>query len=134
MDMVRAARGAAVVVLLAGAGCARVATPAPAASPEDVVRAYVAAVNAKDCSTAKELAPGSAGQWCGHVRLDDLQVTGTSDEAHEGDPSRQVKHVSVQFTLHGGDGSMGEGRNGWGYLLDRTGPDGAWRIDDQGMV
>lgn len=125
--------GCAAPLLLVVAGCSHVAVPADDASPQDVVRAYVAAVNAKDCSTAKDLAPSSAGSWCGSATLDDLQITGTSDETREGEPSEKVKHVAVQFTLRGGDGSMTEGRNGWGYLLDKTGPNGAWRIYDQGV-
>lgn len=29
-------------------------------------------------------------------------------------------YVPVQFVLHGGDGSMQDGPNGWGYLLARN--------------
>lgn len=126
-------RGIVVLPLLL-AGCSRsghVAVPADDASPQDVVRAYVAAVNAKDCTTAITLAPGDS--WCGRARLDELRLTSTTDQTREGNPSRKVKYVAVQFTLHGGDGSMPDGPHGWGYLLDRTGPQGAWRIYDQGV-
>lgn len=116
------------------AGCSHAEVPPDDASPQDVVRAYVAAVNAQDCSTASKLAPDTAGSWCGKSRLDDLQITGMTDEPREDDAARTVNHVWVEFTLHGGDGSMKEGRNTWGYLLDRTGPNGAWRIHDQGVV
>lgn len=44
-----------------------------------------------------------------------------------------ITRVWVDLTTHGGDISMLDGPHEWSYLLDRTGPSGAWRIDDQGM-
>lgn len=44
-----------------------------------------------------------------------------------------IQRVWVEVTIEGGDGSLPDGRNPWSYLLDRTGPSGAWRIYDQGM-
>lgn len=127
-----------VVAGLAAAGCGGAShagapsMPPADASPEDVVRAYVRAINAHDCTTARALAAG-ADAWCGHSTLDDLRITGTTDRTREGRPTEKVTQVLVEFTLHGGDASMGEGRHGWGYLLDRSGPRGAWRIHDQGV-
>ena len=51
-----------------------------------------------------------------------------------GRPSRDASaHVLFTADFHGGDGSMGEGRDLWGYYLER-GSDGRWHITDAGVV
>lgn len=37
------------------------------------------------------------------------------------------------MNVSGGDSSLPEGQMLWSLLLDRVGPEGAWRIYDQGM-
>ena len=118
-------------------GCSRPGVPMPAddASPEQVVRAYADAVHARDCDTADALVTDPGQSWCGDVDIAELTVTSTTREARAtetGDGST-VTRVRVDITTRGGDESLPDGEFQWSYLLDRSGPGGAWRIDDQGM-
>jgi hypothetical protein len=119
--------------LVVGTNGPRRDVPAPptSASPADVVRAYVDAVAARDCATARDLWRSPAGGfWCEDAdTMDDLRVTDTFEEnprwsAHR--PGQQVMNVSATI-------DMGEGRQPWGYVLVRDTPADPWRILDQGM-
>lgn len=121
-----------------------VAVPPSAASPEQVVTAYLDALNQHDCDTAATLmtadAQDSARSWCTSVAsLTDVVVRDHTTERpeHSGhsEPD-EVVNVQVTFDLDWrpfhDDGSLGEGVTDWGYLLVRSSPDSPWRIVDQG--
>jgi hypothetical protein len=50
------------------------------------------------------------------------------------DPNDQVVHVPAWFTLDGGDVSMEDGPQLWGYSLAREAGPGRWLIFDEGPV
>lgn len=116
-----------------------VAVPPPDATPEQVVTAYVGALNAHDCDTAEavmaEGAKDSGRSWCDdvarltHVDVHDHFTESESDHA-------VVVNVPVTFDLtwrpFHDDGSMDEGATTWGYRLVRDSEHSPWRIFDQG--
>jgi hypothetical protein len=126
--------GALVLVI---ASCARADVPAPPddATPEQVVQAYADAVHAGDCDTAQALVADRSQSWCGDTDITALKVTGTTQErkSTESGDGPVIQRVWVNLTPRGGDASLPDGELMWSYLLDRTGPNGAWRIYDQGM-
>ena len=99
------------------------------------MRAYADAVHAGDCITAEALVADPSLSWCGNVDITALAVTGTTQErkASESGDGPMITRVWVSMTPKGGDGSLPDGEQPWSYLLDRTGPNGAWRIYDQGL-
>jgi hypothetical protein len=121
-----------------------IAVPANNASPEQVVTAYLDALNAHDCDTAEAVmtidAKDSAKLWCDKVAsLTDVDVRDhfterPKDSGHSA--PEEVANVPVNFDLNWrlfhNDGSMDEGATTWGYLLVRDSPDSPWRIFDQG--
>lgn len=145
--------GVAALLLVTAAVCiyfwmpprqtASVPVPSRDASPEEVVEAYVRALDAHDCDTAYALVDGDtdgAEAWCRRVAsLDGLEVSAAEDEepAWSGrDADEQVVRVVVEFDLTyrplRSDGSMDQGRTTWGYLLVRGSQDDPWRIFSQG--
>ena len=121
-----------------------VAVPPRDASPEQVVAAYLDAVNAHDCDTAEALmtadAEDRATSWCEDVAsLEDVDIHDhfterPKDSGHSA--PEEVANVPVTFDLNWrlfhNDGSMDEGATSWGYLLVRDSADSPWRIFDQG--
>lgn len=109
--------------------------PPDDATPEDVVKAYVEAVHEGDCDTADALSESPPDNWCGSSDLTGLKITDITQEPRQTETGEgpQIERVWVEFDLVRSDGSMPEGRTMWSYLLDRTGPNGAWRIYDQGL-
>ena len=105
------------------------------AAPEQAVHAYADAVHAGDCGTAQALVSDRRQSWCGHTDITGLKVTGTTQERKttESGAGPVTQRVWVNLTPRGGDGSLPDGELMWSSLLDGTGPNGAWRIDDQGM-
>ena len=122
---------------------ASVPVPPDDATPEQVVEAYVRALDAHDCDTAYELVDGdtdAAEAWCRRVAsLEDLTVSPAEPEepAWSGRAAdEQVVRVPVEFVLTyrplRSDHSMEEGRTPWGYLLVRGSDEDPWRIFTQG--
>lgn len=121
-----------------------VAVPPSDATPEQVVAAYLDALDAHDCDTAEALmtdeAKGSAESWCADVAgLQHVEVSHHFLERprYSGHSAPQeVANVPVTFDLSWrpfhDDGSMEQGPTIWGYLLVRDSPDSPWRIFDQG--
>ena len=121
-----------------------VSVPAPDATPEQVVTAYLEALNAHDCDTAvavmTEEARASAESWCEDVAsLTGVIVRGhvterPQDSGHS--TPEEVANVPVSFHLSWrpfhNDGSMDEGATTWSYLLVRDSADSPWRLFDQG--
>ena len=122
-----------------------IAVPSRGATPEQVVSAYLDALNKHDCETASALmvadAAGIAGSWCEDVAsLKDVDIREHLVELPESSghsAPEEVVYVPVNFDLtwrplHD-DGSMDEGGTTWGYLLVRNSSNAPWRIFDQGM-
>ena len=124
-------------LVLTVASCARANVPVPPddATPEQVVRTYADAVHAGDCATARALVADRSQSWCGGTDITALKVTGTTQErkSTESGDGPVIQRVWVDLIPRGGDASLPDGELMWSYLLDRTGPNGAWRIYDQGM-
>ncbi len=97
---------------------AHIATPPADATPEQVVTAYVEALNAHDCHAAKSLtvenATYDAATWC-----DDAASLTSLHVQHRVMESSAVADVPVTFNLDWrlfrDDGSMDEGVTDWGY-------------------
>jgi hypothetical protein len=118
-----------------------VAVPPANASPQVVVRSYVAALDEHDASTAEAL---SGSSWISVGVSDDLgyyirvRVTQVVHLLSNNDDEflpKGVTGVDVVVALVGwtrGDGSVGEDGL-WGYTLAPIGPHRAWRIINEGM-
>lgn len=132
-------------VLLQPRQTSDVAVPANAATPRQVVTAYLDALNVHDCETAETVmtqeAKASARSWCKNIAsLTDVAVGNEFAERptyYGRSDTEEVAHVPVTFNLNWrifhNDGSMGEGSTTWGYLLVRSSADSPWRIFDQGV-
>jgi hypothetical protein len=142
--LVLAVAATAVYLTLPPRQTSDVAVPATGATPEQVVTAYLTALKAHDCDTAKALTIPSdrdnTKAWCTDVgSLSAVHVRTHHDERPKWSgrsPSEQVSNVPVTFVLDWrrfhNDGSMDEGPTTWGYLLARDSTDSPWRIFDQG--
>jgi hypothetical protein len=113
---------------------ARVPMPPDGATPEQVVQAYADAVHARNCKTAEALVNDRGQSWCGRIDITALKVIELTQERKATDSGQgpMIERVWVNLRSQGGDISLPDGDHAWSYLLDRTGPDGAWRIYDQG--
>jgi hypothetical protein len=123
-----------------------VPSPPADASPEQVVRAYLEALNAHDCATAEEvMAEGSesvADDWCRdlahltHIRVGQNSVENPQWLGFPRGTDEEFVSVPVSFDLDWrllhSDGTMSQGPTSWGYVLFRDGPDHPWLIFDQG--
>ena len=143
--LVVAVAATAVFLMLPPRQTSEVAVPAPGATPEEVVTAYLRALTAHDCDTAEALTTlgekDNAVSWCKDVAsLSAVHVRPHSDERPKWSgrsPTEQVSNVPVTFVLDWrrfhDDGSMDEGATTWGYLLVRDSTGSPWRIFDQGV-
>lgn len=112
--------------------------PPDDATPEDVVRTYLQALDARDAGTAAELYPPPNGQgsWACNVRtIDDVGITadGSGDAAQAGNG---MVRLTAAFTVHRFDESAAGEDNGpvWrSYELRRQGEGGPWRIVTAGQ-
>lgn len=107
-----------------------VAMPSKTATPEQVVEAYIDAINARDYETSNALFPEAAGAprglFSGYERIELKSI-----DRVDGD---KTDHAWVYFTadFKGGDGSLRD-TDHWGYVLART-SDGHWYIVSQGVI
>lgn len=104
-----------------------VAAPGPSATPEQVVKAYFDAIDARDFDTANTIdsRPGSdLGRFSRPRRADELRIGESS--------TNPVGTAYVAFTadFSGGDGSIEDG--GWGYFLEQDG-NGRWAHRRRGV-
>jgi len=127
--------------------------PADDASPEQVVAAYMEALDAGDCETAKALVIPSSHEstqwWCSQVAsMSDATVAAAVPEpaelsssanlqsSGESAASREVVDVRVTFDFRrrpfAGDISLPDGPTHWGYFLQRGSPEEPWRIFSEG--
>jgi hypothetical protein len=123
-----------------------VPVPRADASPEDVVRAYLDALNAHDCATAEAVMTSGdesiAYAWCrdvAHLKQVGVGRHSTENPRWLGLPrGAQGEFVSVptsfdlDWRLFHGDMTMDQGATSWGYVLVRSAPDQPWLIFDQG--
>ncbi|WP_157210210.1 hypothetical protein [Nocardioides aequoreus] len=125
------AAGATVVLVAVGfvwsAPRADVPLPGPDATPEQVVRTYVEAVNGRDFETANQIdvRPGTElHRWSRPPKTRILEL---------GETTLDGGRAYVPFTadVDGGDGTVADGA--WGYYLQR-GHDGSWHIIDAGVA
>lgn len=133
-------------LLLWGAGILNVPTqhvamPPANASPEEVVRVYLAAQNAGDVGTMNAMVVDdhmrhsrSAGRWV----VTDIDISPAMAEGLQGTRAEgwtQAVHVDVSFfTRRAPDITIQQGvRQPWGYLLVRNTDSERWRIIDQGI-
>jgi hypothetical protein len=106
----------------------QVALPGADATPEQVVTAYLEALNARDFSTSNEIDARSRSDHGlfslpGRIRLERIdKVFVDGGQAH----------VTFHADFEGGDGSL-SGRQLWGYYLDRD-QGGRWQITDAGVA
>ncbi len=106
---------------------ADVAVPPADATAEDVVRAYLEAIDAHDCGTAQELSAPSYTSTevvchdAASLTITRLETVGRGAVNADFD---------VDWRLFAEDASIPEDGWGWTYYLDR-GEDG-WRIEDAG--
>lgn len=137
---------AAMYLLLPPRQTSHVAVPADNATPEQVVSAYLDALDAHDCRTAEALMTAGAGDtaktWCADVaHLTQVHVEEHVKQRPEDSgisASAEVVYVPVSFNvnwrLFHNDGSMDEGATTWGYLLTHASSNSPWRIFDQGTA
>lgn len=134
--------------VVAGSAPSSVASQTSANPPsaQQVVSAYIAALNAHDIARAKTyLTPQHAAQvaaeidsWFVNIQAITNVVIG-SDAPREafGGPATgysQIVQVSVQFTLAQYHvESMPNGANAWSYILVRNSDHDPWLIADEGM-
>lgn len=123
----------------------RVAVPTARATPDDVVRAYVAAYDARDLATVRAIDPGGGavsrfrvmGSFSDLVLEDTRWDDRTSLGAPAGaDPDRGRVYVPVTMTAHGMDTAelgFSDGPMLWGFFLERSGRSEPWVVVDQGV-
>jgi len=134
-------------VLLAACTTTKVPMPPDDASPDDVVRAYVATLAARDCETAKALfAPNRVGDGtisensCGHLVISNLEVTrsvahppATGISADMATGWEQAWDVDARFDVTGGGISLRDGNYPMTFLLVRSTDTDPWRLVGFGM-
>lgn len=104
-----------------------VAVPGPEATPEQVVRSYIDAVNARAFETANAIDArpgGDLGRFSRPMRTHEVEIVRTVTEG-------TTAHVLFTADFEGGDGTVEDGL--WGYYLER-GDDGLWHITDAGVA
>jgi hypothetical protein len=125
-----------------------VVMPPVGAGPVDVVRAYVAALDAGDIETVKALSTAehvartdaSEDSWYRNVvSITDVRISAPISETGEGTKGEglsEVVFVPVRFILkqRHDDGSMPDGETVWGYRLGRASAAERWLVLDEGPV
>lgn len=119
-----------------------VAMPTAASSPEQVVRAYVRALDQRDFATSNALQPygGSQHWWSMQVpTITDLKIERVvTMSAHDRATSaaadwKQGVEVWTTATFHHWSGIEDSPGMPWTYLLVRNSPTERWRILDWGQ-
>lgn len=132
----------AIVLLAACHDGGNVPLASKSADPASVVRAFVAALSARNIDTAKrmmtpteaERVARSPDSWFTNVKsIKNLSMEKSQPDRRSG--HRQAVFVPVEFDLQQRQmTSMPNGRTVWGYVLVRDTDSDPWLIDDQGPV
>lgn len=135
-------RGSGLVVVVLLAGCASVPArelPSAAATPEQVVEAFLDAVDDRDGAAVGAMASAQHADLVRQtwfvVDIADLDVGDSVPQSATGRAQGFVHavYVPVQMTVSGGDPSLPDGRTAWGYVLARDAPDEPWTVVAQGL-
>ncbi|MEU0565786.1 hypothetical protein ABZ297_10390 [Nonomuraea sp. NPDC005983] len=114
--------------------------PAESASPEEVVRAYLRAVMARDLDTARHLSTSEFADreesvydssFCDWTSLGAVTVWPAHPDVDGTGRYTTVMRVSVELELQTRGRDASEDFS-WGYLLERASPKERWRIFDSG--
>jgi hypothetical protein len=127
----------AVVLGLVLSSCAKVDVPPAGASPVQVVRAYLDAIQAGNCTVLSQLATRNQAEraWCGrgltisHITIGDPVPDPGSIASRQ---FEQAVYVPVRLDVQGGADSVESGMRDWGYVLVRDSAVQQWRIADEG--
>lgn len=125
----------------------QIAVPPQSATPATVVKAYVAAVNARDFDTSNALLVSKRRlptysrfertPTMKHLAvLSEVNVKEGTD-AYDEDAAlawKEATWVDVTFDYKGTDGSIKPGRVKWRYLVVRDRSTDPWRIRDWGLL
>jgi hypothetical protein len=122
---------------LALSACAKVEVPPADARPEQVVEAYLEAIQVGNCTVLSKLATRNQAEraWCGkgitisHVTIGDPVPDPGSIASEE---FEQAVYVPVRLDVQGGVDSVESGMRNWGYVLVRDAAVQEWRIADEG--
>lgn len=139
--------GATPVSTAAALQSTRASVLSASATPEQVVRMYVQALDAHDIARAKTLltsahaqeVEGEQDSWFTNVvHISDLRLSEPVPEDGQGTLAQgysQVIFVPVEFTVTlKAQESMSNGHTVWGYLLARNSDAQRWAIVDEGPV
>jgi hypothetical protein len=122
---------------LALSACTKVEVPPADARPEQVVEAYLEAIQVGNCTVLSKLATRNQAEraWCGkgitisHVTIGDPVPDPGSIASEE---FEQAVYVPVRLDVQGGVDSVESGMRNWGYVLVRDAAVQEWRIADEG--
>ncbi|MFC4535627.1 hypothetical protein [Sphaerisporangium dianthi] len=120
-----------------------ITVPPVNATPEAVVKAYLAAVIARDTKAARTLTTpkywevtasspdGGLNNW---ITIQDVDTGAPIPDTYEAESYRQVNRVYVDFTLRQCEEMTWQnGRIVWSYLLVRNADAERWRIASGGL-
>lgn len=106
--------------------------PPDSATPETVLRAYLDAVVAGDCTKAHAFAASTFvfgnGELCGRLQMHSYAI----NPQPAGNPANDLVFATT-IRVTGGDQSMPDGDHTWFYTLKRQ-PNGAWRLTGGGSA
>ena len=135
--MAVAAVVAALATALALSACAKIEVPPPSAPPAQVVRTYLDAIQAGNCTVLSQLATRNQAEraWCGKGLTISRITIGNPGPDPGSLASRdfeQAVYVPVRLDVQGGADSVESGMRDWGYVLVRDAAVQQWRIADEG--
>lgn len=136
----------AVVAMAACSGGGGHAARVPAeTAPAEIVRMYLAALDAHDITNAKELLSRSHAEEVDHYadswfrNIDSINNISTTESGYPpgahppGQGYAQTAAVRAEFDLHQKKiGSFSDGPNSWGYILGRNSDSEHWVIISEG--
>jgi hypothetical protein len=125
---------AAGILLAACNATSHVSLPPEPASPRTVLLAYLDALVAGDCATARALATSGlvaypGGIWCDSPRVIGYTAPAPSDQPG-GDPTAELVY-RIEINVVEGDISLPDGWRVWFFDLKHQ-PDGTWRVSSTG--
>jgi hypothetical protein len=118
----------AIAALVLVAACRTGAVPPNSATPREVLAAFLAAAQARDCALARALvAPSGAQQvdsFCGSIQVHSFQIIGDGNGAA---PNAHEVVFATMLGVSGGDVTLPDGSHTIFFDLLQQ-PGGEWRI------